>query len=222
MVNLSIPPAATSIDGYLVSLYGAHRISDGAYMNAQMSYGDHRFMGVRSPTRELPIGRAYHNDGSALAGRIELGRMFRSATLAPEAYVSVGYRQLDEGAIDEIGGYGLSLAIDERISLSLETELGVRFRRSFDTPLGIVRPRMGVAWVHDFYAGENSVSAVFRDMPDYVLNIPISVQSPNALRLGGGIDFLNQSAFTLTAGFESDIRRGVDRTSAKLGFRLAF
>ena len=57
----------------------------------------------------------------------------------------------------------------------------VRIVRTFDTAFGMLQPRIGLAWVHDFYADDNAVTVTFADM-----------------------------------------RRGEDRTSAKLGFRLSF
>ena len=213
--------SGNTIDGYLMSLYGGHRLGEHVHLNAQLSYAEHHFTGTRLPTDELHFTRAYEQNSDAFAAKFELGRDFVYGGLRPEAYTSISYRRLNEESFDEVGAYGLSLSVDERDTMSLETELGMRIARSFDTAAGMLHPRLDMAWVHDFYAGENAVTAHFSDLPDYRFDVPIGVRGSDALRFGGGIDLIG-GKFMLTLGFETDLRHGTDRSAAKLEFRQSF
>ena len=205
----------------MASLYGSHRIGDSGYINAQLSYGDHRFTGHRVLGDELNRYRVYQQESDAFTMHIETGRTYRDLDWQPEVFLGAGYRVLHEGAFEEQGGGGISLGVHGRTTESLETEVGVRIRRSFETAFGRYVPRFEVAWVHDFYAGDNVITAHYADVPNYDFAIPVGIRAKNALRVGGAIDLIRDENFSLTASFENDLRRGTDSKSAKLEFRVA-
>ena len=216
------PANASVIEGYLMSLYGAHRISNDSYVDAQLSFGRHSYRGLRSLDSGLQPYRIYRHDSQALAARIETGQAFRVGILRPEAFASLEYTALSEDGFDEFGGGGLSLLVDDRTSRSLETELGVRLGQSFNTAIGRFQPQISLAWVHDFYAGENVMTARFADAPDYRFVIPVGVQARNGLRLDGALNLISGNGFSVTANFESDFRPGASRNSAKVELKLPF
>lgn len=216
------PANANVIEGYLMSLYGAHRLSDDGYVNAQLSYGRNTYRGLRSLDSGIQPYRIYRHGSESLAARLEAGHALPTVPLQPEAFASFEYKALSEDGFDEFGGRGLSMLVDDRTSRALETELGVRISRSFDTTFGQFQPQVSLAWVHDFYAGHNIMTARFADVPDYQFAIPVGVQASNGLRIDAALGLFDDHGFSVSANFESDLRRGAERGMAKVEMKLSF
>ena len=89
--------------------------------------------------------------------RLGAGYEIEAASWRLRPFFNLSYVLLDEAGFTESGGGAASLDVEERLTNSLVSELGLRVARAWQTELGTFVPYLSAAWEHDATIDDRSV-----------------------------------------------------------------
>ncbi|MFT0519097.1 putative Ig domain-containing protein [Pseudomonas faucium] len=188
------------------------------YIDALLGYNRIRFDSRRYVTANPSEGYAHGSrDADQLFASLTASYEYRQGalSLAPYARVNSSYTRLD--AYSERGGGIYGLSYDEQNLRNVTSFLGVRSAYDIQTGLGVLTPRVGLAWGHNFernedyrmrYTDQGSDGMLYRLSPD--------PQDSNFMDLDLGLDLSVGRAWRV--GFSYKTALGTDERSEM--FRL--
>ncbi|WP_313393575.1 putative Ig domain-containing protein [Pseudomonas sp.] len=188
------------------------------YVDALLGYNRIRFDSRRYVTANPSEGYAHGSrDADQLFASLTASYEYRQGalSLAPYARVNSSYTRLD--AYSERGGGIYGLSYDEQNLRNVTSFLGVRSAYDIQTGLGVLTPRVGLAWGHNFernedyrmrYTDQGSDGMLYRLSPD--------PQDSNFMDLDLGLDLSVGRAWRV--GFSYKTALGTDERSEM--FRL--
>ncbi|BBH45774.1 putative Ig domain-containing protein [Pseudomonas sp. KU43P] len=188
------------------------------YVDALLGYNRIRFDSRRYVTANPSEGYAHGSrDADQLFASLTASYEYRQGglSLAPYARVNTSYTRLD--AYSERGGGIYGLSYDEQELRYVTSFLGVRSGYDFQTGVGVLTPRVGLAWGHNFernedyrmrYTDQGSDGLLYRLSPD--------PQDSNFIDLDLGLDLSLGRAWRV--GFSYKTALGSDERSEM--FRL--
>ncbi|MFV3406247.1 autotransporter domain-containing protein [Pseudomonas sp. NY15463] len=146
------------------------------YIDALLGYNRISFDSRRYVTADPSNGYARGSrDADQLFASLTASYEYRQGplSLAPYARINSSYTKLD--AYSERGGGAFALAYEEQTLRYFTSFLGVRSGYDIDTRFGVLTPRVGLAWGHNFsrnedyrmrYANQGSGGVLYRLSPD--------------------------------------------------------
>ncbi|QXH44848.1 autotransporter domain-containing protein [Pseudomonas xanthosomatis] len=146
------------------------------YIDALLGYNRISFDSRRYVTADPSNGYAHGSrDADQLFASLTASYEYRqgSLSLAPYARINSSYTKLD--AFSERGGGAYALTYEEQTLRYFTSFVGVRSGYDIDTRFGVLTPRVGLAWGHNFsrnqdyrmrYADQGSDGVLYRLSPD--------------------------------------------------------
>ncbi|WP_369986802.1 autotransporter domain-containing protein [Pseudomonas xanthosomatis] len=146
------------------------------YIDALLGYNRISFDSRRYVTADPSNGYAHGSrDADQLFASLTASYEYRQGplSLAPYARINSSYTKLD--AFSERGGGAYALTYEEQTLRYFTSFVGVRSGYDIDTRFGVLTPRVGLAWGHNFsrnqdyrmrYADQGSDGVLYRLSPD--------------------------------------------------------
>jgi|GEM_PF-1223577 len=142
-------------------------------------------------------------------------------TLGPLATVS--WQRLHENAFKESGAGTLGQSVRARNTEALNTVLGARVARTFETPAGDVTPEVRVGWSAQWLGESQNIVASFIGSPGAAYQVTSTNHAYNSALVDVGVSMRVSSKLTATvrAGVEL-FRPGYASQAASIGLKYTF
>ena len=142
-------------------------------------------------------------------------------TFGPLAAVS--WQRLHENAFKESGAGTLGQSVRARNTEALNTVLGARVARTFETPAGDVTPEVRVGWSAQWLGESQNIVASFIGSPGSAYQVKSTNHAYNSALVDIGVSMRVSSSLTATAraGVEL-LRPGYESQAASLGLKYTF
>ncbi|MEM9619229.1 MAG: autotransporter outer membrane beta-barrel domain-containing protein [Pseudomonadota bacterium] len=222
-IDASFTVDEAQIDSFMMSFYGSQRLGDNGYVDAIVSYGN------RDYQLDRPVGNfstattsSLDHSGSNVTASIETGRAFAFAGGRSEIFGGMRFGAIDEDGFDALNAGGVAVSLDRRSTNRLETDLGMRVGWTVETPVGLVSPRVSVAWSRRVQLSGDRRFATFADAPGFRFDLPSALQNRDALRLGAGVDLWRTDSVSLSSRVEMDMFDRRASTDGVIEFQWRF
>jgi outer membrane autotransporter protein len=182
----------TQIEAIHGSLYGSW-ITERAYVEgvlsyARQSYDSHRNVVVADIER---TARSDH-DANVFGAQLGGGYGFDLSGFGLRPFASLSYVLLDEEGFSETGADSVNLAVDDRTTHSLVSELGVRLARAFRPEIGTFVPYLSAAWKHDYDIDDRKIRSGFDGAPGTAFSVEGQDIDRNGALVGAGLIFFRE------------------------------
>lgn len=132
------------------------------YLNLQVGLTQHRYSTTRVVSMTGYSGVANGNfRGQQYVAKAEVGYplAFNGVTLTPVAGLT--YSRLEQDGYTETGGNGAALIVGSTRTDSVQSALGARLDKSYQTSYGTLVPQVKAQWVHEYKRGRQGILAQF-------------------------------------------------------------
>lgn len=222
-IDASFAVDEAQIDSFMMSFYGSRRLGDNGYVDAIVSYSNQDYQTDR-PTEAfgaLSMSSLEHA-GSNVTASMEAGRSFAFAGGRSEIFGGVRFGAIEEDGFNALSAGGVAVSLDRRSASRLETDLGMRVGWTVDTPVGLLSPRVSVAWSRRIQLSGDRRFAAFADAPGFQFDLPSALQNRDALRFGAGVDLWRTDRVTLSSRVEMDMLDQRSSTDGVVEFQWRF
>jgi outer membrane autotransporter protein len=196
------------IDSRLFALYGSYT-GEGFYASGTFSVGNTSYDSRRSivvGASSTPV--ASQHDAKVIAATLGAGLPLRAGGGWVDPFASLRYTQLKEEGYTESGS-GAALAVEQRKTRSVVSELGVRWTQAYAAQgSASVSPEASVAWLHDFGSGSRLINAAYLDAPDASFAVEGQPIKRNGTKLGLGVTYRSGSGLTTQLRYSAELRPG--------------
>lgn len=196
------------IDSRLFALYGSYT-GEGFYANGTFSVGHTSYDSRRSivvGATSTPV--ASQHDAKVVAATLGAGVSMHAGGGWVDPFANLRYTKLKEDAFSESGS-GTALAVEQRSTRSVVSELGVRWTQAFAANgSASVSPEASVAWLHDFGSGSRLINAAYLDAPDASFAVEGQPIQRNGAKLGLGVTYRSGSGLTTQLRYSAEVRPG--------------
>lgn len=185
-------------DSFSGSLYGTFYTDNGFYIDGIFSGSSLKYETRRNIEYTVSAGSTVldavrttafgNNEGREYNASLNGGYNFNfgGLTLTPQARVEYINTQID--ALNETGGRGWALHIDEQEINSLTSALGGQAAYPFSFTWGVLIPTLRAEWVHEFMNGNRTITAHFMQDPSKTrFNILTDSPDRDFMYLGAGL-----------------------------------
>ncbi len=196
------------IDSRLFALYGSYT-GEGFYASGTFSVGNTSY----DSRRNIVVGAtstpvASQHDAKVIAATLGAGLPLRAGGGWVDPFASLHYTQIREDGFSESGG-GSALAVEQRKTRSVVSELGVRWAQAYAASGNAsVSPEASVAWLHDFGSGSRLINAAYLDAPDAAFAVEGQPIKRNGAKLGLGVTYRSGSGLTTQLRYSAEVRPG--------------
>jgi outer membrane autotransporter protein len=136
------------------------------------------------------------NEGQEYNVSFSTGYDFSFGGLTVTPLVRVDYIDTQIDALDETGGQGWALHVDNQEFNSLTTAVGAQTSYAFSFPWGVLIPTARAEWVHEFSNDSRTVTAHF-------------IQDPTQTKFNILTDSPDRDFVTLGAGMSAQFEHGI-------------
>ncbi len=194
-----------TIHSQLISVYGSY-FNDTGFLEATLTTG----FGKTDYSRDISIGEingatASEHETNAYSTTISGGMFIPVPGWGAEVYTALSYQQQDEEGFEEQGAGDIGLSIKSRKSDSLSSETGIRIAKQSNNQRRKLHTELGLAWLHQI-RDDNDIDASFIGSPDSTFTIEGRDYDDNGIVLKAGLSYANNSGFSASTEFRSEIR----------------
>jgi uncharacterized protein YhjY with autotransporter beta-barrel domain len=194
------------IQTYSGSAYGGY-VGENFHFEGVFSYGyndydNRRNVIVGAITQTAESSHAGHALGSFISG----GYVWRHQAWRLEPFASLQYTYLDEEAFQESGAGGASLAVQDRQTDSLASELGCRLGYVWQKQHFTVIPELSLAWNYDFNIDDRVLTASYVGSPTAILALPGQDAEQHGLTTGAAVTFLLRNGVSTSVRYNGEFR----------------
>ena len=150
------------------------------------------------------------------------GYYFKVSDWTWEPYAALQYISLSEGSFDETGAGSVSLHVDARRTQYLDSDLGLRFRRTLEKANGILVPQLSLAWNYNFNIDDSLITASFTGAPNATFSVEGQDIARNGARIGGGVAYISKSNLASSLYYTAELRNGYVANSLMGEIRYEF
>jgi uncharacterized protein with beta-barrel porin domain len=211
------------IEGQRLSMFAAHFVPGGAYVQAGISVGRNDYSTIRGIDAGV-LRSAARADyaGRELSGFVEIGRATRFGPLASELYGAIEHASVREDGFVETGAAAARFAIDARETRTTSVELGWRSAWDFETSVGRLTPRLNLAGVHDIDVVAPQLTGRLGGSAVSTLELPGAAYSSDGVRAGFGLDYARGDTATWSLRWSGERRSDYSDSSVLLQFNTRF
>jgi uncharacterized protein with beta-barrel porin domain len=205
-VNLDGNRGSGDIESFSGSAYGSYAHNN-LHLEGVLSYGFNSY----DNQRNLEIGPITRlawssHDGQALGAFVSGGYAWEWKRWTIEPFVSLQYTHLDEDAFSETGAGDVSLAVAERTTDSLVSELGLLLARVIRRENFTCIPEVSLAWNYDYAIDDRVLTASFAGSPGASFSLPGQDVEPHGLTTGAGLTFLFKEHVGTSLRYKGEFR----------------
>jgi len=191
------------VSGYQGALYGAYR-KDPWYVGGIVAYGYNRY----DTSRDISFGAIARTasasySGHAFGAYLETGRRIVTSPLDIIPVASIEGTYLMRDGFRETGAGALNLDIDADRASSLQSSLGVRLRKQYKVPSGVVTPEVKVLWLHEFANDDCVVNAFFSGSPVSTFTVRNDRPDRNSANTGLSLTWETEKGMGLSLSYDA-------------------
>jgi outer membrane autotransporter protein len=223
-------------DSFSGSIYGTFYTENGFYVDGIFSGSSLHYETRRNIKYSVNAGTAIadnvntstrgENEGQEYNAALSGGYNFNigGLTLTPQVRLEYINKQID--SLDERGGQGWAMHIDEQNIDSLTTAVGGQVSYPFSFFWGVLMPTVRAEWVHEFYNDDRVVTAHYIQDPTRT-KVNILTDSPDRdfMYLGTGLSAQFTHGFSAFVNYETLLAHKYASSHAFTGglrYELAF
>ncbi|MBI9110569.1 autotransporter outer membrane beta-barrel domain-containing protein [Maridesulfovibrio ferrireducens] len=235
-------------DGFLIGISGGYAKTDADYKDTGSSSSDMKSytMGLYGTL----FTDAWYVD-TTIAGaynKYELNRRIsflgRTATADPNGYtmtakssggykyeldgygitpmVSMEYTRFHQDGYTESGAGSANLVMENIDSNFLESGLGVKFDRAWDTDFGQIIPEISAMWIHEWLSQDRNITTSMTGMPGTGFSQLTAETAKDSCRFGVGVRAVHEKGMSLTLRYQGDVEEHAVSQSLMCEAQLAF
>lgn len=150
----------TVVEWSVAALAGYH--TDALYLDAMARFGFDRYTSSKYLLLpDMPRTANAYWTGTNLTFALGGGYDFHEAGFTFGPVASLAWSTLNEDSIEEDDAGQIGQKISARDTQSLNTELGARVTRAFETSVGTITPEVQVSWNAEWFDGGRSITSSF-------------------------------------------------------------
>jgi outer membrane lipase/esterase len=153
-------------DNYSGALYGSFFMDngffiDGIFSGSHLDYASNRNINYRVPTEQVNTIARGKNQGDEFNVAMTSGFNWnwKGLTLTPQ--VRVDYTSSSVDALNEQGGNGWAMHIDEQAFESLQTAGGLQLAYAINLPWAVIIPTARAEYIHEFQNDSRAIQAYY-------------------------------------------------------------
>lgn len=191
------------LDSYSLGLYGTwfhdQWYVDGVVAGAYNQYDmDRRLAGFGRTASSDPTG--YTVSAKSAGGyRYDIG----DYGLTPN--VSLEYTRFHQNGYTESGAGAANLTLPNVDSNFLESGIGVKADRAWETDFGQIIPELSVMWMHEWLTQDRGLTVSMTGMPGTVFSQTTAETARDSYRFGAGVRALNDNGLSFSMRYQGDV-----------------
>jgi outer membrane autotransporter protein len=116
------------------------------------------------------------------------------------------YIYLAEDSFRESGAGGVNLIVGDQSTESLESELGFRLARMFQTGIGTLIPEVRAAWNYNFDIDDRVITSAFEGASDTSFAIAGQDVKRHGATIGAGINLIQKNGLATSLKYNAELR----------------
>jgi uncharacterized protein YhjY with autotransporter beta-barrel domain len=194
------------IDTFSAGLYGSYlqnRVHiEGALSYMYNEYESHRYLAFDDVARRADSTHY----GNGFGAMMSAGYLVEIKKLTLEPFASLQYSYLYENGLEEEGAGSLNLALDERETDALFSELGLRLAFLLRADSFAVVPELRMAWNHDFDISDRTITSSLAGAPNAAFAIPGRQLDQDGMSASAALTFLFGKGVSSSVRYYGDLR----------------
>ena len=193
-------------DSYSGAAYGSW-VKERLHFEGVLSYGYNDYDNRRNLVVDGTASTATsdHN-GHALGTLVSGGYVWQHKQWALEPFATLQYSFLSENSFQETGAGTVSLAVADRQTHALVSELGLRLAHVFKRERFTFIPEVSAAWNYDYGIDDRAITASFAGSPGLSFTMPGSEVEPHGLTTSAAATFLFGKGVSSSIRYNSELR----------------
>lgn len=188
-------------DNYAGAIYGSFFTDDGFFIDgifsgSRIDYSSSRRIRYTVPTETVTTTALGDNSGHEFNVSMNTGYNFNISGLTITPHVRVDYTTNQVEALNERGGMGWALHVDEQDFDSLQTAGGVQLNYAISLPWAIIVPMARAEYIHEFKNDQRNLQAYF-------------IQDSNQTRFNIMTDKPDRDYIVMSAGISAQFLNGI-------------
>ena len=188
-------------DSYTGAIYGSFYTEggffvDGIFSGSQNNYASKRQIQYSLPSETINTNAFGNNQGDEFNVAMTTGNNFNFGGLTITPQVRVDYTTSHVDALNEQGGLGWALHVNQQHFESLQTAPGLQFAYAISLPWAVIMPMARAEYIHEFKNDSRNINAFF-------------VQDPTQNRFNILTDKPDRDYIIASAGMSAQFAHGI-------------
>lgn len=161
---------------------------DGVFSGSHIDYDSRRHIEYTTAAESISTNARGENSGYALSVSMTTGYNFNYGGLTVTPLVRVDYTSNDVDSLNEKGGQGWALHVEDQDFDSLQTAAGVQLAYAISIPWGVISPMVQAEYIHEFKNDARNISAFYlQDSSQTSFNIASDKPDRDYISFSAGI-----------------------------------
>jgi len=193
----------SQLDSYTLGLYGTWFKDDW--------YVDTAFAGAYNQydiSRKIPFlsrTATSNSNGYALSAKTSGGHRFEAGKYGLTPMASLEYTRFHQNGYTESGAGAVNLSVEAIKSNFLESGLGGKIDRSWDTDFGRIIPEVTAMWMHEWLTQDRNLTYNMTGMPGTSLSQTTAEAANDALRFSAGLRAIHNDGLVLSLRYQGEV-----------------
>ncbi len=206
-INSKDNSGKTDIDSYQGTLYAGYIDPEHPYyLNGSFSFAYNKYEGKR----HIAVGTITRTadadyDGQQYSVLLDGGYTFKAKPVNITPVASLQYMRLHLEGYTETGAGALDLNMNSQNYDMLQSGLGVKFDRAFETGSGTVIPEVHVRWLHDFIGDRQETTSTFAGGGGSFATQGFE-PAQNALNVGAKLALITRGSWSIETNYDFEYK----------------
>lgn len=200
--DLSLPLQTAEADSWGITVYGGVHEGD-SFLNGYLGYSGQTY----DLERIVPLVLGAQTlvatpDGETWSAGAKMGFDLTSGSGTFTPYASIDAKWISIDSYTETGG-SAAMAFDSVDTALIDARIGMEYAGLFETGDGVLRPKLGLAWVIDVQSDDNVLNTAFAAFPAAPLTFVGSQRDSGWMEYEAGLEYETSNfglALTYTGG----------------------
>uniref|UniRef100_UPI0029C84D22 autotransporter family protein n=1 Tax=uncultured Pseudodesulfovibrio sp. TaxID=2035858 RepID=UPI0029C84D22 len=193
----------SSLDSYSLGFYGTW-FDEQWYVDAMISAAYNKY----ESNRQIPaFARIAKSDstGYTVSAKNAGGYRFDVGGFGLTPNISVEYTRFHQNGYTESGAGAANLTLPDVDSNFLESGLGLKLDRAWQTGFGQIIPEISASWMHEWLTQDKSLTVSMTGMPGTVFSQTTAQTARDAYRFGAGVRLLHDKGMSLALNYQGEV-----------------
>jgi uncharacterized protein with beta-barrel porin domain len=193
----------SSLDSYSLGFYGTW-FDEQWYVDAMISAAYNKY----ESNRQIPaFARIAKSDstGYTVSAKNAGGYRFDVGGFGLTPNISVEYTRFHQNGYTESGAGAANLTLPDVDSNFLESGLGLKLDRAWQTGFGQIIPEISASWMHEWFTQDKSLTVSMTGMPGTVFSQTTAQTARDAYRFGAGVRLLHDKGMSLALNYQGEV-----------------
>lgn len=188
-------------DNYAGAVYGSFFTEDGFFIDgifsgSQIDYATSRHIQYTVPAETINTNALGDNSGNEFNVSMNTGYNLNYSGLMVTPQVRVDYTSSQVDALNERGGLGWALHVDDQQFESLQTAAGLQLNYAVSLPWAVILPMVKAEYIHEFNNDQRIIKAYY-------------IQDPSQNRFNIMTDKPDRDYIVMSAGVSAQFTHGI-------------